>query len=216
MFEHGKKHLHMNKTDEEGVDEDPRQTKDADKAQDEDEDEDLSFSPEDKSLEARQRDPDARVAAWKKIIRAEVLAEIMAKQIGEAGEVVDVLADGQAVGDAEAGKDEDSMKTPLKPRISKTVKISDTKKKTTGEDTIPTFEKLVKEELEKRLIEDAKAKTIKSSQFNNDEDEARRQYEDSVAKTRQARERIKRIKAKKEERFKMQIEEQRKEERQRK
>lgn len=94
------------------------------------------------------------------------------------------------------------------------MKIFDAEKKN-SEDTIPGFEKLVEEELGKILVEDSKSKMI-NSQLNDEEDEARRQYEDSVAKMKQASERIKRIKAEKEERFQMQIEEQRKEECQRK
>ena len=52
----------------------------------------------------------------------------MAKQNGKDGEVADVLADGQTVGKAKAGKDDDSIKTPLKPKTQKIVKIIDTKK----------------------------------------------------------------------------------------
>ena len=73
--------MRTDKTNEEDIEEDSRQTKDSNKVQDEDEDEDLFFSPEDKSLEAKKRKIDAGVAAWKKRIRAEVLADIMAKQI---------------------------------------------------------------------------------------------------------------------------------------
>ena len=49
----------------------------------------------------------------------------------------------------------------------------------------------------------------------NEESEAKRQHEDSMAEMNQASERIKKTKAEKEERFKKQIEEQRKEEPQR-
>ena len=146
------------------------------------------------------------------------MAEVLAKQKDEVGEVVDALADGQAVGKPKAGEDDDSLKTPIKPKNSKTVTIASAKKERPDQDTLPIFEKLVKEEMEKRLVEDAKnkeSKTVKNPQFPDDEDEYIRQYEDSVAKMKQASERIKKIKAEKEERFKMQIEEQRKEERQR-
>ena len=64
--------------------------------------------------------------------------------------------------------------------------------------------------------EDLKSRMIKGSILNDEEDEARRQYEESVAKLRQASERIKRIKAEKEERFKMRLEEQKMEEHQKK
>ena len=82
------------------------------------------------------------------------------------------------------------MKTPLKPRTQKTLKIIDTKNENNDEDLKPSM--------------------VKGSRLNDEEDEARRQYEESVTKMRQASERIKRIKAEKEKRFKMQLEEQRK------
>jgi hypothetical protein len=78
---------------------------------------------------------------------------------------------------------------------------------------------LVKEEMDKKLIEKEKkreSKIIDILQTQDEEDEARTQYEESLEKMKQARERIKKIKTEKEERFKMQLEEQRKEERQRK
>jgi hypothetical protein len=86
--------------------------------------EDIFCSPEDKEWmtasqalpEARKRQIDARVAAWKKKIREEVIAEIMAKQNGKDGEVVEARADSQAAGKAKAVKDDDSLKTPLEPK----------------------------------------------------------------------------------------------------
>ena len=114
----------------------------------------------------------------------------MAKQNGKNGKVVDDLADGKAVGETKAEKDDDSVKTPLKPRTQKTLKIIDTKKENNDEDLKPSL--------------------VKGSRLNDEEDGARRQYEESVAKMRLASERIKRIKAEKEERFKMKLEEQKK------
>ena len=147
--------------------------------------------------EARKRQIDARVAAWKKKIRDEVIAEIMAKQIGKDGEVVDDRAEGQAVGKAKADKDEDSMKTPVKPRNQGLAKML----------------KIVEPEVSD---EEITPKITRKSTVTDEEDEARRQYEESVANMRQATERIRRIKADKEERFKMKLEEQKIEERRKK
>ena len=146
-----------------------------------------------------------KFATWKKRVREEVLAEVLAKQQGEVGEVVDAHAKGQAVGNPKAGEDDDSVKTPIKPKNSKTVKIVSTKK----EDQL-LFEKLVKEEMDKRLLEEAmkrESKTVNISQAQDEEDEARTTYKESLEKMKQARERIKKIKAEKEERFKMPLEE---------
>jgi hypothetical protein len=138
--------------------------------------------------EAKKRQIEARVAAWRKRIRDEVIAEMMAKQNGKDGEVVETRADGQTVGEAKAVKDDDSLKTPLKPKTQKTLKI----------------------------VEDENSDEDITPKMINEEEEARRQYEESVAKMKQASERIKRIKAEKEERFKMKLEEQKKEERRKK
>jgi hypothetical protein len=148
--------------------------------------------------EAKKRQIEARVAAWKRKfreeVRAEVLAEVMAKQLGKDGEVADVRADGQAVGKAKAGKDDDSMKTPLKPQVKRTLKIAEYESSE----------------------EDINSKMILGSTFTDEEEEVRRQYEESLAGMRQARERIRRIKMEKEERFKMRLEEQKFEERRKK
>ena len=116
---------------------------------------DLFCTPEDKAQDARKRNIDARMAACRKRIRDEVIPEITAKQNGKDGEVTEEPADGQTVGEADAVKEDNSMKTPLTPKISKTAKIFDTKKKEYEEKT-PGFEVLVKEEMGKRLIEDSK------------------------------------------------------------
>ena len=106
------------------------------------------------------------------------------KQNRKDGEVVDARADGQAVGEAKAVKDDDSLKTPLKPKTQKTLTIIE------NEDS----------------DEDFNPKMTKSSALKDEEEEARRQYEESVARMKQASERIRGIKAKKEERFKMKLE----------
>ena len=121
----------------------------------------------------------------------------MAKQTGKDGEVVDDCAEGQTVGKAKADKDDDSMQTPVKSRthsFAKTLKI-------------------VEPEVSDEKIT---LKITKKSTFTDEEDEARCQYEESVASMKQATERIRRIKADKEERFKMKLEEQKLEERRQK
>ena len=89
------------------------------------------------------------------------------------------------------------MKTPVKPRnqgLAKMLKI---------------FEPEVSDE-------EITPKITRKSTVTDEEDEARRQYEESVANMKQATERIRRIKADKEERFKMKLEEQKIEERRKK
>ena len=54
--------------------------------------------------------------------------------------------------------------------------------------------------------EDFDSRMITGSILNDEEDEARRQYEESATKMKQASERIRRIKIEKEERFKMKLE----------
>ena len=75
-----KKHLKFKEPDEEEIEPEEENVQVQDKEQDEVEHEDIFCSPEDKAWEARKKQIDARVAAWKKRIRAEVLAELMAKQ----------------------------------------------------------------------------------------------------------------------------------------
>jgi len=87
----------------------------------------------------------------------------MAKQNGKDGEVVDARADGQTVGEAKAEKDDDFLKTPLKPKTQKTLTIIESEN--SDEDITP--------------------KMIKSSALK----EARRQHEESVAGMKQASER---------------------------
>jgi hypothetical protein len=119
-----KKYLKFEEPDEEEI----KQEKEKEE-QIEDENEDIFCSPEDKVWEARKKQIEVRVEAWKKKIRAEVLAELMARQNGKDGEVVDDLADGQTVGETKAEKDNDSLKTPLRSKTQKTLKIIDTKKR---------------------------------------------------------------------------------------
>ena len=125
--------------------------------------------------EARKRQIEAIVAAWKRKIREEVIAEIMAKRNGKDEGVVDARADGQAVGEAKAEEDDDSLKTPKKPKTQKTLTI------------------IEYESCEEEII----PKTIKRSAFKDEDEEAKRQYEESVAGMKQASERIRRIKAEK-------------------
>jgi hypothetical protein len=105
--------------------------------------------------EARKRQIEARVANWKKQIRDEVIAEFMAKQAGKDGDVDD-RAEGQAVGEAKADKDEDSMKTPVRPKNQ-------------------GFAKLLKIVEPKVSDEEMTPKMSKKSTFTDDEDETRRQ-----------------------------------------
>ena len=76
------------------------------------------------------------------------------------------------------------MKTPLKPKTQKTLTIIENE--SSEEDITP--------------------KMIKRSAFKEEEEEARRQYEESIAGMKQASERIRRIKAEQEERFNIKFE----------
>ena len=87
-----RRQLKIEEPDEEEIDpEDDVQVPD-DESNEENQ-EDIFCSPEDRGWmktsqalpEARKRQIDARVAAWKNKIRDEVMAEIMAKQIGKDG-----------------------------------------------------------------------------------------------------------------------------------
>jgi len=185
-----KRHLKIEEPDDDEIEQEEVNVQVQNEEQNENENEDIFCSPENKDWmtasqalpEAKKRQIEARVAAWRKRIRDEVIAEMMAKQNGKDGEVVEARAGGQAVGEAKAVKDDDSLKTPLKPKTQKTLKI----------------------------VEDENSDEDITPKMINEEEEARRQYEESVAKMKQANERIKRIKAEKEERFKIKLEEQKK------
>jgi hypothetical protein len=163
-----RKQLKLDEPDEEEIEQEEENVQAPYEGMNEEYHEDIFCSPENKDWmtasqalpEARKRQIEARVAAWKKKIRDEVIAEIMAKQNGKDGEVVEARADGQTVGEAKAEKDNDSLKTPLKPKIQKTLKIIEVEN--SDEDITP--------------------KMIKSSELNDEEEEVRRQYEESMEK----------------------------------
>ena len=152
------KNLQLEESNEEDVDQEEESIQVQDEEQDQDEKEDIFCSPEDKVWEARKKQIDARVTAWKRKIRAEVLAELMAKQNGKDGEVVDARADGQTVCEAKAEKDDDFLKTPLKPKTQKTLTIIENENSDV----------------------DITPKMIKRSALKDEEEEARRPYEESV------------------------------------
>jgi hypothetical protein len=199
-----KRQVKIEEPDEEEIDPEDDVQVPEDEMNEESQCEDTFCSPEERNWisasqalpEERKRQIDARVAAWKKRIRDEVIAEFTARQTSKDGEVED-RAEGQAVGVADAENDEDSMKTPVRP------------KNQGGSRMLKIVEPEVSDE-------EMTPKMSKKSTFTDDEDEARRQYQESVANMKQATERIRRIKAEKEKRFKMQLEEQKLEERRKK
>jgi trichohyalin len=111
----------------------------------------------------------------------------------------EALAEGRTVGEAEAGSKEQSSskpspKTQRKPRV-----------KGPEEEMSPIIQKMVDEEVEKRL----KAKqslTRRLFQDECDEEDAKLQYEESMKKMKQASERMRKIKAEKDARMKKQFE----------
>ena len=74
----------------------------------------------------------------------------MAKQNGKDGEVVDARADGQVVGKAKSEEDDDSLKTSLKPKTQKTLKIVE-------------YESIV-EEIAPKMIKSQHSQTMKKKQ----------------------------------------------------
>jgi len=178
-----RRQLKIEEPDEEEIDPEDDVQVPEDEINDEGQCEDTFCSPEERNWisasqalpEERKRQIDARVAAWKKKIRDEVIAEIAARQIGKDGEVKN-RAEGEAVGVADAEKNEDSMKTPVKPKNQGFARML----------------KIVEPEVSD---EEMTPKMSRKSTFTDEEDEARRQYKESVANMKQATERIRRIKA---------------------
>jgi hypothetical protein len=181
-----RRQMKIEEPDEEEIDPEDDVQVPEDEMNEESQCEDTFCSPEERNWisasqalpEERKKQIDARVAAWKKKIRDEVIAEFALLQTGKDGEVKN-RAEGQAVGVANADKDEDSMKTPVKPKNQGFARML----------------KIVEPEVSD---EEITLKISKKSTFIDEEDEARRQYQESVVNMKQATERIRRIKAEKE------------------
>jgi trichohyalin len=109
------------------------------------------------------------------------------------------LAEGQAVGKAKAGSKE---QVPGKPstRRPKEVDHED------DDELSPIIQKRIDEEVEKRLKAQPSL-TRRLFQDEIDEEDAKRQYEESMKQMRQASERMKKLKAEKDARMKKQFEE---------
>ena len=111
----------------------------------------------------------------------------------------EALAKGQTAGKAEAGSEEQSPGKPS-PKTQRKVKV-----KGTEDEISPIVQRMVNEEVEKRLKAQPSL-TRRLFHEDNDEEDAKRQYGETMKQMRQASERMRKLKAEKDAKMKEQFE----------